>query len=335
MSVDDSDDEMVSMKKRASSKVFDRSDDENSEENNDKKVLSRASLDSDSEDNRKAAKGSDGGDEDGEGDEDGAGQEEEYVVEKILEKRKRNGRIEYLIKWQGWPDEDNTWEPEEHLSCPDLVREFEEKQRRKKEKRARKEKERQREKGHEKDRKDKKHKHDREKKDKSDKKHSKHSSAKREISPVFEDEPLAVPIKRKLFEDTDTDDLSRGKPESEFSDKINSKSDKENQKSKKSRIDSDDDSKSSKSDKENEDDDEKDDKVSKEEDDDGLTGFDRGLEPKKIVGALLLDGEIKFLIRWKGSEVEDLVPRTEANEKCPQLVIKYYQKRLRWVTFPG
>jgi len=50
--------------------------------------------------------------------------DESYEVEKILGKRVRKGKTEYLIKWAGYDDQDNTWEPTEHLNCPERVQEF-------------------------------------------------------------------------------------------------------------------------------------------------------------------------------------------------------------------
>lgn len=51
---------------------------------------------------------------------------EEYIVETIVDKKSKGRKIEYLVKWLGWDDKDNTWEPMKNLPCKDLIKEFEE-----------------------------------------------------------------------------------------------------------------------------------------------------------------------------------------------------------------
>lgn len=44
-------------------------------------------------------------------------EQEEYEVEAILKHRKnKQGRIEYLVKWQGYPNSDNTWQTSKDLN---------------------------------------------------------------------------------------------------------------------------------------------------------------------------------------------------------------------------
>lgn len=68
--------------------------------------------------------------EEGEGEEEVEvdGEEEEYNVEAIRGKRKnsKTGLLEYLIKWENYPESANTWEPVDNLKCPDLICKFHE-----------------------------------------------------------------------------------------------------------------------------------------------------------------------------------------------------------------
>ncbi|KAK6180880.1 hypothetical protein SNE40_008852 [Patella caerulea] len=135
----------------------------------------------------------------------------------------KNGKREYLLRWKGYPDSENTWEPEENLDCPDLIAEFENNRKKKEEK------------------------------------------------------------KRK--QPNGVDDTSSKKK-----------------------------------------------KKITEEDDNKPRGFDRGLQPERIIGATDSSGELMFLMKWKDSDEADLVPARQANVKCPQIVIAFYEERLTWHT---
>jgi Chromo (CHRromatin Organisation MOdifier) domain len=53
--------------------------------------------------------------------------EPEWEVEKILAKRYRYNKPQYLIKWRGYPAENNSWEPKENLgNASSLLQVFEE-----------------------------------------------------------------------------------------------------------------------------------------------------------------------------------------------------------------
>jgi hypothetical protein len=53
--------------------------------------------------------------------------EEEYEVEKIIDKKKkgRGRKTYYLVKWKGYSASENSWEPAENLRADELVAEFE------------------------------------------------------------------------------------------------------------------------------------------------------------------------------------------------------------------
>ncbi|XP_057683944.1 chromobox protein homolog 3a [Corythoichthys intestinalis] len=149
---------------------------------------------------------------------------EEYVVEKVLDQRIVNGKVEFFLKWKGFTEADNTWEPEENLDCPELINAFLEAQKNIKEK---------------------------------------PGSLKRKAS-------------------TDNSEMDAKKKDG----------------SEKPR------------------------------------GFARNLDPERIIGATDSSGELMFLMKWKDSDEADLVPAREANTKCPQVVIAFYEERLTWHSCP-
>jgi len=155
-------------------------------------------------------------------------EEEEYSVEKVLDKRVRGGVVEYFLKWKGYGEEDNTWEPEANLDCPELIGGFEEMR----------------------------------KKEEAEKKEETAKKKKRPI-PATEEQP-----KKKQKKAVEEDNRPRG--------------------------------------------------------------FDRGLDAEKIIGATDSSGELMFLMKWRGTDEADLVPARQANTRCPQVVIKFYEERLTW-----
>ena len=49
---------------------------------------------------------------------------EYFEVEDIRDSRRVRNRLEYLIKWKGYPESDNSWEPLSHIPARGLVKEF-------------------------------------------------------------------------------------------------------------------------------------------------------------------------------------------------------------------
>jgi len=49
----------------------------------------------------------------------------DFEVEKIIDKRRKKGKTEYLIHWKGYDEKDASWEPEDNLQCDQKILEFE------------------------------------------------------------------------------------------------------------------------------------------------------------------------------------------------------------------
>lgn len=48
-----------------------------------------------------------------------------YEVETIIDKRKKNGKEQYLVKWKGYGLDQTTWEPKENLgNCLEMLVSF-------------------------------------------------------------------------------------------------------------------------------------------------------------------------------------------------------------------
>jgi hypothetical protein len=58
----------------------------------------------------------------------GDSEDDEFEVERIIRRRlSSRGQPEYLVKWAGYPNSENTWQPAETMNCDRLITEFESK----------------------------------------------------------------------------------------------------------------------------------------------------------------------------------------------------------------
>uniref|UniRef100_A0A803JXA0 Chromo domain-containing protein n=1 Tax=Xenopus tropicalis TaxID=8364 RepID=A0A803JXA0_XENTR len=49
---------------------------------------------------------------------------DEFEVESILDSKFNRGRLQYLVRWKGYPPEENSWEPVSNIHAPQLTRLF-------------------------------------------------------------------------------------------------------------------------------------------------------------------------------------------------------------------
>ncbi|UJR21714.1 hypothetical protein I4U23_024791 [Adineta vaga] len=166
---------------------------------------------------------------------------ERFEIERIVDKRYRNDRLEYLIKWRGYPDSQNTWEPSNNIEGEqesELLAEYEafNKQQQK------------------------------------SLNSGQRSALNNNLSPSKRrpEETMSSGMKKRPgFQSTNTP-----------------------------------------------------------------SGFDRGFEAEKVLGATDSAGELMLLVKWRHSDEADLVPARIVNMKCPNLVIEFYEQHSFWVRLP-
>ena len=49
---------------------------------------------------------------------------EEWIVEEILDSKIMNRKLCYLVKWEGFGVEHNSWEPQDNIHAPECVADF-------------------------------------------------------------------------------------------------------------------------------------------------------------------------------------------------------------------
>jgi chromobox protein 5 len=51
--------------------------------------------------------------------------EQQWNVERILDENRKRGKSKFLVRWEGWTPEHDSWEPEENLDgCRELIEEY-------------------------------------------------------------------------------------------------------------------------------------------------------------------------------------------------------------------
>ncbi|CAF2207827.1 unnamed protein product [Rotaria magnacalcarata] len=174
------------------------------------------------------------------------GDGDRFEIERIVDKRYRNDRLEYLIKWRGYPDSQNTWEPSSNVEGEqesELLAEYE-------------------------------------------------ISHKQQQQKMLNSGPRSA--------------INNFSPNKRRNEEVNNNTMKKRPLGGTSGLQSSNTS----------------------------SGFDRGFEAEKALGATDSAGELMLLVKWRHSDEADLVPARIVNAKCPALVIQFYEQHSFWTRLP-
>lgn len=275
---------------------------------------------------------------------------DEYVVEKILEKKVTKGKTLYLLKWKGYSSDDNTWEPEENVDCPEMLAAFNKAQLEKKKKSAEEPKRRGPARAQVQKPKEAKKMKETPKRRKlatdtsdtddeptvlsdSGSTSVKSSVAQKHKRTKLEKKP---PAKVETIPDESSDSDYKPQKVSEESDSrkeiASSDSERESRKVTKKQTPTKTNAKakatptrkptsSAKASKATEE---------KQGGDAGFSNFESGMEPEKILGATMHSGDLMFLMKWKNMSKADLITSKICKIACPQVVIEFFEDKLKW-----
>lgn len=199
--------------------------------------------------------------------------EQEFIVERVLKKRvNREGVVEYFLKWMGYPDSYNSWEPQECLEGNELIADFERRE------------------------------------------------AKNQggiIGQQLVSSSSATTATTSYLASDDDPSTSTVNPKpGKSSQKLSQSSKTSFVTTSVSHVSSSGTSKGS---------------ASSSHKKHPETGFDRGLIPEKVMGITSNSrNDLLYLIKWKDHGGAELIDSSIVNNKCPQLVIAFYQSKILW-----
>ncbi|CAF3540168.1 unnamed protein product [Rotaria socialis] len=251
--------------------------------------------------------------------------EEEYIVEKILKMRTiKKGKVEYFLKWKGYPHTQNTWEPAEHLDCPELIAAFlaEQKEKDKREASSSRTDENSNRKRSSSTSGSTNHNHNSHHNSHHNNHHNSNNNnndtAKTANSNATTTNNANTPSANTPSANTASANTASANTASANTPSANIINTNITTNNNKSNSDGDKNNNNTSSAKRP--------RIEYEQ-----TGYARGLQPDAFLGATdIYDEELMFLVKWQGVSKAELVPSRIVNKESPQMVIKFYEERLTW-----
>lgn len=214
----------------------------------------------------------------------------DYEVEKVVGEKVEFGVRYFLVKWKGWDESDNSWEPEDQVECLDLVEKFRDSCR------------------------------------SSVGKGKKRPAPAAQKSPTTPKKAKLTPKKGKSTPKKATPKNSsakkgRGRPKG-------GKSTQSPRKSKRgAAVSDDDDDETNEDEVEYADASDNDGTNGTESDGELITGDDLEFEVEKIVEQRVMDDHKEYKIRWKGCSAKDDTWEHEDNISCPDILAAFLKKK--------